>query len=340
MLLSNRRALGHSGLLVSPLTLGTMTYAVERWGSPDDVSEAIFNAYIDAGGNSIDTADVYSGGKSEELTGQFIKARSLRDKVVLATKCGFNGGNSRKNIYRALEASLRRLDTDYIDLYWMHVWDGITPVEEVVQTLCDLTREGKIRYYGFSDNPAWYAAKAATIADLRGMPKPIATQLAYSLVERSIEQEHIPAAAECGLGIVPWAPLAAGFLAGKYTRDGASTASGEGRLTGSSPYGNQFFTDRNWEILDVLRKVSEEAGKPMAQIALAWVMAQPGVTSPIVGASKLAQLEDNIAALALVLTQEQLQTLNVCSALTPTFPYAIFTAAIRKGIFGTDVIIS
>lgn len=336
MLLSNRRPLGRSGLLVSPLTLGTMTYAVPRWGSPDDVSEAIFNAFVDAGGNSIDTADVYSGGKSEEMTGAFIKARGLRDKVVLATKCGFSGGNSRKNIYRALEASLRRLQTDYIDLYWMHVWDGITPVEEVVQTLADLTRDGKIRYYGFSDNPAWYAAKAATIADLRGCARPVAMQLAYSLVERNIEHEHIPAAHECGLGIVPWAPLAAGFLAGKYTRDGEA-AKGEGRLAGSSPYGNSFFTDRNWEILDALRGIAEEVDKPMAQVALAWLVSKPGVTSPIVGASKLEQLEDSVAALELVLTPEQMQKLDECSALSPTFPYSIFTPEIRKGIFGGDV---
>ena len=333
MQLSNLRALGRSGLLVSPLTLGTMTFAAPRWGTEDNVSEDVFNAYIDAGGNSLDTADVYSGGKSEELTGQFIKARSLRDKVVLATKCGFNGGNSRKNIYRALEGSLRRLQADYIDLYWMHVWDGITPVEEVLQTLSDLTREGKIRYYGLSDAPAWYVAKAATIADLRGIARPVAMQLAYSLVERSIENEHVPAAQECGLGITPWAPLAAGFLAGKYTRTGAA-ATGEGRLAGTSPYGNQFFTDRNWDILDVLRSVAAEAEKPMAQVALAWVLARPGITSPIVGASRPAQLDDAIAALNITLTAAQLTQLDECSALAPSFPYSIFTAAIRKGIYG------
>lgn len=336
MPLSNLRALGRSGLLVSPLTLGTMTFAAQGWGSPDDVSEAVFNAYVDAGGNSIDTADVYSGGKSEDLTGRYIKARGLRDKVVLATKCGFNGGNSRKNIHRALEASLRRLQTDYIDLYWMHVWDGITPVEEVLQTLSDLTREGKIRYYGLSDNPAWYAAKAATIADLRGLARPVAMQLAYSLVERNIEHEHIPAAGECGLGILPWAPLAAGFLAGKYTQEGEA-AKGTGRLMGSSPYGNQFFTDRNWQVLEVLRTVAEEAGRPMAQVALAWVLSRPGVTSPIVGASRPEQLADTIAALELALSPAQLKALDDGSANAPIFPYSIFTPAIRKGIFGADV---
>ena len=345
MSLTDFRTLGRSGLVVSPLALGAMTFGTPRWGSPDDVSEAIFNAYVDAGGNFIDTADVYAGGRSEELVGQYIAGRSLRDRLVLATKFGFNGqagnpnggGNGRKNIHRALEGSLRRLQTDYVDLYWLHVWDMVTPVEEVLQTLGDLVRAGKIRYFGFSDMPAWYTTKAATLAQTHAMPGPIAMQMAYSLVERSIEREHVPAARESGLGITPWSPLAAGFLAGKYQRAEAG-ASGEGRLSGPNPFGDTLFTDRNWRILDALRDVAEQAGRPLSQLALAWVLAQPGVTSPIVGVSQTAQLHDNLAALDVRLTSEQLQVLDEASALESTFPYNIFTPAINRGIFGGNAV--
>ncbi len=341
MSLTNFRTLGRSGLVVSPLTLGTMTFGTARWGSADDVSAAIFNAYVEAGGNFVDTADVYAGGRSEELVGQYVADRRLRDQLVLATKFGFNarpgnphaGGNGRKHIHQALEGSLRRLQTDYVDLYWLHVWDMVTPVEEVLQTLGDLVRAGKIRYFGFSDMPAWYATKAATLAQAHGVPGPVAMQLAYSLVERSIEREYVPAARECGLGITPWSPLAAGFLAGKYQREGVG-ATGEGRLSGPNPFGNTLFTDRNWLILDALRAVATQAGRPLAQVALAWAAAQPGMSSLIIGASKMEQLADNLASLDVQLSPEQLRTLGEASALEPAFPYPIFTPAGNKGVFG------
>ena len=341
MSLTAFRTLGRSGLIVSPLALGTMTFGTPRWGSPDDVSEAIFNAYVEAGGNFIDTADVYAGGRSEELVGGYIASRRLRDHVVLATKFGFNagpgnpnaGGNGRKNIHRALEGSLRRLQTDYVDLYWLHAWDMVTPAEEVLQTLGDLVRAGKIRYFGFSDMPAWYTAQAATLATTHGTPGPIAMQLAYSLVERNIEREYVPLARECGLGITPWSPLAAGFLAGKYQRDAAG-ATGEGRLNGPNPFGNTLFTDRNWRVLEALRTVAAQAERPLAQVALAWVLAQPGMSAPIVGASKVAQLHDNLAALDIQLSTAHLRALDEASALEAVFPYPIFTPAVNKGIFG------
>lgn len=341
MSLTAFRTLGHSGLIVSPLALGTMTFGTPRWGSPDEISGTIFNAYVDAGGNFIDTADVYSDGCSEELIGGYIKDRNLRDKLVLATKFTFNaesgnpnaGGNGRKNIHRVLAGSLRRLHTDYIDLYWMHAWDMVTPVEEVLQTLGDLVRAGTIRYFGFSDMPAWYATKAATMATAHAIPRPIAMQLEYSLVERSIEREHVAAAHECGLGITPWSPLAGGFLAGKYDRaDGGIT--GQGRLSGSNPFGNQKFTDRNWLVLDALRTVAVQLDRPLAQVALAWVSAQPGITSLILGASKLEQLHDNLSSLDICLTPEQLQMLNEGSALDLAFPYGIFTPSVNRRIFG------
>ena len=336
------RTLGRSGLVVSPLSLGTMTFGAQRWGSPNEVSASIFRAYVEAGGNFIDTADVYAGGQSEELVGKFVAERNLRDRVVLATKFGFHagepgnphgGGNGRKHIHRALEGSLRRLGTDHVDLYWLHVYDMVTPVEEVVQTLGDLVRSGKIRYYGFSDCPAWYAAKAATLASAHAVPGPIALQLEYSLVSRTIEFEHLPAARECGLGVCPWSPLAAGFLAGKYARDGTK-ATGEGRLAGPNPFGNSKFTDRNWQVLDALRGVAEQVGRPLAQVALAWAVARPGITSTILGASKVEQLHDNLAALEIRFTPEQLEALDQLSAPDPIFPYPIFTPAVNRGIFG------
>ncbi|MVN77446.1 aldo/keto reductase [Hymenobacter sp. HMF4947] len=342
MSLTDFRTLGRSGLVVSPLALGTMTFGAQRWGSADDVSRAILDAYTEAGGNFLDTADVYAGGRSEALIGSYVAERNLRDQLVLATKFGFNaqpgnphaGGNGRKNIYRALEGSLRRLQTDYVDLYWLHVWDMVTPVEEVLQTLGDLVRAGKIRYFGFSDMPAWYTAQAATLAVAHGVPGPIAMQLEYSLVSRSIEHEYVPAAQHLGLGITPWSPLAAGFLAGKYQRAGAGAATGEGRLNGPNPFGNTKFTDRNWQVLEALRAVATAAERPLAQVALAWAAAQPGISSLILGASSVAQLHTNLASLDLSLTPEQLGALDAGSALDAAFPYGIFTPAINRGIFG------
>ncbi|SFP92514.1 aldo/keto reductase [Hymenobacter arizonensis] len=325
MNLTSYRTLGRSGLIVSPLSLGTMTFGTPRWGSPDTVSKAIFNAYVEAGGNFIDTADVYAGGRSEELVGHYMAEQRLRDTLVLATKFGFcaqpgsphAGGNGRKHIYQALEGSLRRLKTDYIDLYWLHVWDTVTPVEEVLQTLGDLVRAGKIRYFGFSDMPAWYVTKAAALAQAHAVPGPIAMQLEYSLVARRIESEYVPAAQDLGLGITPWSPLAAGFLAGKYERAGEGAASGAGRLTGPNPFGNRKFTEKNWQILDALRVVAAQLGRPLAQVALAWVSAQPSITSPIVGASQLEQLHDNLGSLDVQLSAEQLRTLDDASIEDP-----------------------
>jgi aryl-alcohol dehydrogenase-like predicted oxidoreductase len=352
MKLTDFRSLGRSGLIVSPLCLGTMTMGTPRWGSADDVSEAIFNTYIDAGGNFIDTADAYAVGRSEELLAEYIAKRSLRDKVVLATKFTMSAGeqagnpngsaNGRKNFYRALDASLRRLKTDYIDLYWMHAWDTVTPAEEVLQSLGDLVRAGKIRYFGFSDVPAWYAAKVATLAQTHNVPGPIALQLEYSLTERTIEREHVDCAREFGMGITPWSPLASGFLAGKYKREDDGKGSGEGRLSvlagGNNPAFHKY-TERNWKTLDALREVATEAGRPMAQVALAWASAQKDVTSLILGATKVEQLQDNIASLSVTLTVEQLSKLNDVSAPELVHPYMFFTGMLRRErVFGgTDV---
>jgi len=349
MSLTDYRTLGRSGLVVSPLALGTMTFGPGEWGADDATSAALFHSYRNAGGNFVDTADIYSGGESEALVGRFIAESGARDDIVLATKFAFNGSSSpltaaqagkgnpnaggagAKNIHRALDASLKRLRTDYIDLYWMHIWDGVTPIGEIVQTLGDLVRAGKIRYYGLSDMPAWVAMKAATIASERRVPGPIAMQLEYSLVARDVENEHFPAAREAHIGIMPWSPLAGGFLSGKYDR---ANTGGTGRLSGANPFGDSKFTDRNWDILDALKAVASEIKRAPAQVALAWTLARPGVASTLIGASKVSQLESNIAAAAIVLTEEQMNRLNEASAPTLGFSGALARPTIRRMIFG------
>ena len=376
MPLNDYRTLGRSGLAVSPLALGTMTFGTSRWGSGKDASRAVFNAYIDAGGNFVDTADVYSGGCSEEMLGAFITERALRDSVVLATKSGFGagkgphaGGNGAKHVHAALDASLKRLQTDYIDLYWVHVWDSVTPAEELLETMAALVRSGKIRYWGISNAPAWWVAKIATLAAARGLPGPIALQYFYSLANRDIEDEHVPLAAEFGMGILPWSPLAYGLLAGKYDRktveataaraaglprDAANAAKAaevrpiddkpddqpeNKRLDGANPFGDTLFTDRNWNIVDALKEVAKEAGQSPARVALAWVAGRPGVASTLLGVSRVEQLADNIAALDLELSPAHRAALDNVSAPTPRMLYSLFTPMLRQhAVFGGSVV--
>ena len=349
MSLTDFRTLGRSGLVVSPLALGTMTFGPGAWGADEEMSRAIFDAYRAAGGNFIDTADIYSAGESERLVGRFIADSGARDDIVLATKFAFNGsasplaatqggrgnpnagGNGAKNIHRALDASLKRLRTDYIDLYWMHIWDGVTPVAEIVQTLGDLVRAGKIRYFGLSDMPAWLAMQAATIAAERRVPGPIALQLEYSLVARDVESEHFAAAREGGMAVMPWSPLAGGFLSGKYNRENTA---GTGRLSGANPFGNSKFTDRNWNVLDALKAAAVELDRPAAQVALAWTVARAGVASTLIGASKVSQLESNIAATEIRLTAEMVKRLDEASAPALGFSAGLAQPFIRRMIFG------
>lgn len=349
MSLTAYRTLGRSGLVVSPLALGTMTFGPGPWGADEATSRDVFQAYREAGGNFVDTADIYSGGESERLVGRFIRETGSRDEIVLATKFGFNGsaspltatqdgggvanagGAGAKNIHRALDASLKRLGTDHVDLYWMHIWDGVTPVEEIVQTLGDLVRAGKIRYYALSDMPAWVAMKAATIAAERRAPGPIAMQVEYSLVARDVEGEHFPAAREAGMGMMPWSPLAGGFLTGKYRRgDTADT----GRLSGANPFGDSKFADRNWTVLETLKAVAEEADRPVAQVALRWVMQRPGVASTLIGVRTAAQLADNLAATTFELTDAQMSRLDAVSAPAAGFSAALTAPPIRRMVFG------
>jgi aryl-alcohol dehydrogenase-like predicted oxidoreductase len=340
MQLTSYRTLGRSGLVVSPLALGTMTFGTARWGSGETGSRDVFNAYVDAGGNFIDTADVYSGGRSEEMLGTFITERALRNQIVLATKSGFAngrgvhaGGNSATHIRSALEGSLRRLQTDYIDMYWVHVWDGVTPAEELLETMTALVRAGTIRYWGVSNAPAWYVTKLATLATMRSAARPIALQYFYSLVNRDIEDEHAPLAADFGMGIVPWSPLAYGLLTGKYDRavveaagpragglprdaavEGVARASEDKRLDGTNPFGDTLFTERNWRIVDALREVAAAMGERAARVALSWVVGRAGVTSTLMGVSSVSQLTDNIRALDVVIPAEHRARLDAVSA--------------------------
>lgn len=315
--------LGRSGLAVSPFTLGTMTFGNESWGSSDTASGQVLDAYLDAGGTTLDTADVYSGGRSESLIGSMIAERGIRHQVVLATKSGFNdgggplsGGSGRKHVSQAIEGSLRRLATDYLDLYWLHVWDGQTTAAELVETFAALIRSGKILYYGLSNVPAWFAVQVATLAAAQGLPGPIALQLEYSLVERGLEGETIRAAHELGLGIVAWSPLGGGLLSGKYRRQAEQSATDAGRLSGENPFGTSKFTDKNWHIADVLRQGAAEAGTSPARLALEWVSRRPGVDSVLVGSRTPEQLSENIAPLPAAVTESVLALLDEAS--TPT----------------------
>ncbi|HWG51387.1 MAG TPA: aldo/keto reductase [Candidatus Acidoferrales bacterium] len=320
------RTLGRTGLKVSPLALGGMTFG---WGADKATARRLFDAYRDTGGNFIDTADLYAGGTSEEWLGEFIEASHSRDEIVLGTKFSFNaqkgnpnaGGNGRKNILRALEGSLRRLRTSYIDLYILHAWDRLTPVDEVASTLNDLVRSGKVRHIGLSDVPAWYAARFTTIADLRGWERPAALQLEYSLVSRSLEREHMPMAQELGISITPWSPLGSGFLSGKFRRvDGKIT--GSGRVLDMKDSGNPTLEkfakrEQNWQILGTLLRVAEGLGRTPAEVALGWVMTRPCVTSTLIGATRVEQLEKNLAAARLNLPQDALTALTDASAPEP-----------------------
>jgi aryl-alcohol dehydrogenase-like predicted oxidoreductase len=365
MSLANYRTLGRSGLSISPLALGTMTFGTARWGSGEEDSRAVFNAYVDSGGNLVDTADVYSAGRCEEMLGRFVAERSLRESIVIATKSGFAtslgphmGGNGAKHIHTALEGSLKRLSTDYIDLYWVHVWDAVTPAEELLETMTSLVRLGKIRYWGMSNTPAWYVAKVATLAAVRGMPGPIAMQYFYSLTNRDIEDEHMPVAAEFGMGMLPWSPLSFGFLSGKYDRAtveaaapratglprdaaaaGEKRAEGDKRLDGANPFGDSLFTERNWKIVGTLKQVAQDAGQTPARIALAWVSQRTGVTSTLMGVSRVAQVADNVAALDLVLSAEHRATLDAVSAPEPKMLYSLFTPVVRQyAVYGGSVV--
>ena len=324
--------LGESGLRVSPYCLGAMTFGEDwGWGSDVATSEAILGRYIERGGNFIDTANAYTKGHSETIIGDYLRAGGPgRDRLVIATKffanlyCGDpnGGGASRKSLTAACEESLRRLRTDYIDLYWMHLWDRFTPIEETMRALDDLVSAGKVRYIGFSDTPAWKTAQAQLLARFRGWTPLAAVQIEYSLIERTVEAELIPMARELGMGVAPWSPLRGGVLTGKYTRENAGSAQpGRGsRVT-------DYLDERTFAIVDELVRTAAYLGTTPAAVALAWVQAKPGVTSTIIGARTMEQLEQNLAGLDVRLGPEQVAALDRLSAPSLGFPAGFLQAA-------------
>jgi len=333
------RLLGNSGLRVSELALGTMTFGEDwGWGSPKDEAQKVYNAFRESGGNFIDTANVYTNGTSESFLGEFVKGH--RASIVLATKytnaaAGTDpnaGGNHRKNMMQSVEASLKRLQTDYIDLYWVHIWDRITPVEEVMRGLDDLVRQGKVLHVGISDAPAWWIAQANTLASFRGWSPFVGLQIEYSLAERTVERELIPMAKALNLGVTAWSPLAGGVLTGKYHSGGSAES---GRM--SSDMMKQFMPDeqRTARIIKAVKTVADQTGRRMAQVALAWLRSRPVPVIPIIGARKLSQLQDNLASIDLSLSAEQFKTLDEASRIELGFPHEFYDKEmVRSLIYG------
>jgi len=345
MSLKQYYTLGNSGLRVSRLALGTMTFGTDwGWGADKASAREQFMTYTEAGGNLVDTADLYTNGESERWVGEFVRDSGLRDKIVIATKASYSGdpsnpnagGNGRKHLMRALEGSLQRLGTDYVDLYLVHAWDMVTQPEEVLRTLDDAVRAGKVRHIGLSNVPAWYASRMQAVAELGGYEPLTTLQMEYSLAERAIEDEYIPLGTRHGMGVMVWSPLASGLLSGKY-KPGSGGQFGEGRLqtmSGSNNPAFSKFSERNFAIVAELEKVANEVGRSMAQVAVNWVANRPGVATVMVGATKLAQLQDNLGALDFELPPELRARLDAVSAKVPGYPYSFFTPGMQTMLSG------
>ena len=330
------RLLGKSGLRVSQLCLGTMTFGEDwGWGSSKDESRQILDAFFEAGGNFIDTANVYTNGTSESLLGEFLKGD--RDRAVLATKYtnampGTDpnaGGNQRKNMMRSVEASLKRLQTDYIDLYWLHIWDKITPLDEVMRAFDDLVRQGKILHAGVSDMAAWAVARASTLAELRGWTPFVGLQIEYSLIERTVERELIPMAEALGLGVTAWSPLAGGVLTGKYVE---GKAEADARMNSEMMKGFNRDDERARRVVSEVQAVARDVGRSTAQVALAWLRQRPVPIIPIVGARRLEQFRDNLACLDLQLNASQVERLDTASQIELGFPHDFYGRDFVKGL--------
>lgn len=324
------RKLGNSGAVVSAYALGAMTFGAE---SSEETSFQLLDDYVAAGGNFIDTADIYSRGVSEEIIGRWLKARPTEAaRVVIATKGRFPMGEapndlglSRRHLTRALDASLQRLAIEQVDLYQMHAWDALTPLEETLRFLDDSVRNGKIAYYGFSNFLGWQLTKAVFLAKLGHLAPPVTLQPQYNLLVRDIEHEVVPAALDAGIGLLPWSPLAGGWLSGKYSRDVTPTGAtrlGENPNRGMEAFGPRNSEARTWAVIEAVASVAQERGVSSAQVALAWLAAQPAVTSVILGARRRDQLADNLGAASLDLSAEQLARLDAASApQVADYPY-------------------
>ena len=326
------RRLGNSGAIVTKFCLGTMTFGSE---ADESMSHMLLDDYAAAGGNFIDTADVYSAGASEEIIGRWLKTHPTEAaQMIVATKARFpmgagpnDLGISRNHLGHALDASLKRLSVERIDLYQMHGWDALTPIEETLRFLDDAVSAGKISYYGFSNFLGWHVAKASELAKARGYSQPVTLQPQYSLLVRGIEIEIVDACRDAGMGLLPWSPLGGGWLSGKYRRDAVPTGAsrlGENPIRGMEAYAPRNEQERTWRILDAVQSMAKAHGRSMAQVSLAWVAQQPAVTSVILGARTRVQLADNLAAASLELSQDELGLLNVASAsVLEDYPYGV-----------------
>jgi aryl-alcohol dehydrogenase-like predicted oxidoreductase len=326
------RTLGNSGTSVSAYALGTMTFGAE---SDETASHAILDDYAAAGGNLIDTADVYTRGASEEIIGRWLAENpAQRDQMVIASKGRFPMGDgvndlglSRRHLRVALEASLTRLGVEHIDLYQVHAWDPLTPLEETLSFLDDAVRTGKIGYYGFSNYTGWQLTKAVWVANNRGWDAPVTLQPQYSLLARGIEAEIVPAALDAGMGLLPWSPLGGGWLTGKYQRDTMPTGAtrlGENPERGMEAWEQRNAMERTWRIIDAVTETAEARGVTASQVALAWVAQRPAVTSVILGARTTGQLADNLGAASLELSAAEMDRLNeVSDPQLADYPYGI-----------------
>ena len=330
------KLLGNSGLRVSEFALGTMTFGEDwGWGTARDEAQKVYNAFRESGGNFVDTANIYTNGTSESFLGEFVKGH--RESMVLATKYTNSapgtdpnaGGNQRKSMMQSVEASLKRLQTDYIDLYWVHIWDQITPVEEVMRGLDDLVRQGKVLYVGISDAPAWWIAQANTLACLRGWSPFVGLQIEYSLMERTVERELIPMAKSLKLGVTAWSPLSNGVLTGKYHGNGSSES---GRM--SSDMMKQFMPEeqKTGRIVTAVKTVAGQVGRSLAQVALAWLRSRAVAVIPIIGARKLSQLQDNLGSFDLSLSAGQLKALDEASQIELGFPHDFYAKDLVRGL--------
>ncbi len=337
--------LGRSGLRVSPLCLGAMTFGTEwGWGSDVPTSEKVISRFLELGGNFIDTANMYTKGHSEVILGNYFTkglGAGYRDRVVIATKFMGNmyqgdpngGGAGRKAILDQLHHSLRRLKSDYIDLYWAHFWDRNTPIDEMMSTLDQVVKQGKVRYIGFSDHPAWVCVQAQYEAIFKGWTPLVALQIEYSLLQRTVEPELMSMAKAMGMGVTPWSPLAGGLLSGKFSRSNPPRSDGDTRLKPES----KRLTEHAWKVVDALQAVAKARGCSVAQAALRWCMDRDGVQSTIIGARTMQQLEDNLAACEVRLTAEDTKRLDEASAVDRPFPWE-FLEYVRAGIHnGTTI---
>ena len=338
----NYQLLGRSGLRVSELCLGTMTFGEDwGWGAAKDEARKIYDSFREAGGNFIDTANLYTQGTSEKFVGEFIADH--REEIVVATKYtnavpgsdANAGGNQRKNMVQAVEASLKRLGTDYIDLYWLHIWDQLTPCEEVMRAFDDLVRAGKVLYVGISDAPAWVVAKSNMLAELRGWTRYVGLQIEYSLLERTVERELIPVAKDQAMTVLAWSPLRYGLLTGKYLPENAGPGAAQARLNSEMMKDYTTVDEGTLRTIRAVVEVAKEMGISPAQVALAWLRHRSVPVIPIIGVRKLSQLEDNVKSLEATFTPSQLQRLDQASAVQLGFPHDFYaTKMVENFVYG------